>query len=214
METDRRGLLAVFGAGVTLLPVVARSAALMQTPTEDLGPFYPFVRPKEQDDDLTRLNGHGERAQGTLLELTGRVLFPNGSPAKGVLLDVWQANAAGRYSSPHDTNPAPLDPNFQGSARLRSGVDGSFRIITIKPGTYPVGGGKIRTPHIHFDISARDTRSITQMYFPDEPTNDRDLLRPRMAGIGDDPELLTCRALPSRADGMARFAWEIVILKS
>ncbi len=214
MEIDRRSLLAAIGASAAIFPAISRATTLRPAPVEVLGPFYPRLRPRDQDFDLTRLAGHSERAIGQVIELSGRVLFPDGSPASGALLDIWQSNAAGRYTSPHDNNPAPLDPNFQGSAKLRAGPDGTYRIVTIKPGMYPVDGIHIRAPHIHFDIAARNTRLVTQMYFPGDPDNDRDMLRPRMAGIGSDPELLTCHALDLRADGVARFSWDIVILKS
>lgn len=92
-------------------------------------------------------------------------------------VDVWQANAAGRYSHPHDPNPAPLDPSFQGWAIVPSGKDGDFRFKTVIPGAYPAEDDWVRPPHIHFKLSKRGYVELTtQMYFPDQELNDVDRL--------------------------------------
>lgn len=214
MAMQRRRVLGAIGLGAIGLPTLARAATLAVTPQEELGPFYPVIRGLDQDFDLTRVKGRSGRAKGTVMELTGRLLRTDGSPVANGVLDVWQANAAGRYAHPFDTHDAPLDPDFQGSAKLRTGADGSFRIITIKPGSYPIGGGKMRTPHIHFDIATSDCRRTDQMYFPGEPLNATDLLRSAMASHDDDPELLTCKRVADGADGMLRFTWDIVLPKA
>ena len=212
MKLARRHLMAGMGLSVISLPKIALAAALRPTPPEELGPFYPFDRPADQDFDLTRISHNRGRAIGTVMELTGRVLHTDGSPVARALIDVWQANAAGRYSTKLDKNPAPLDPNFQGSAKIRTGRDGSYRILTVKPGAYPAPMGGMRTQHIHFDVQSADCRMATQMFFPDEPYNSTDMLRSTMGGRGRDPARVTCQSRGVRADGVLSFEWDIVLL--
>lgn len=136
----------------------------------DLGPFYPVQKPKEIDADLTRLKGRADRAKGNVLEVAGRVLDRHGKPVSGAKIEIWQANAVGRYSHPGDDHvDLPLDPNFQGYALLTADADGRFSFLTIKPGAYPAGP-YVRAPHIHFDVSGHADRLVTQMYFPGEAT--------------------------------------------
>jgi len=143
---------------------------------EIIGPFYPVDKPTDQDSDLTQIEGKADRAQGDILYLSGRVLARNGTPVVGAVLEVWQANAAGRYSHIGDKNLAPLDPNFQGYARIVTDAEGRYSVKTIKPGAYPVPSGWMRAPHIHFDITGKVTRLVTAMYFEGEPLNDQDLV--------------------------------------
>ena len=177
MDRSRRCFLAgSAGLGAALGPLSALSAAdLVSTPSLDLGPFYPVRKPVEQDADLTRLAGHSERAKGHFVELAGRVLRRDGQPVGGARVEIWQANAAGRYSHPGDTHDAPLDPNFQGYAVLTTQADGRFRFLTVKPGAYP-SWGFLRSPHIHFDVSGKVDRLVTAMYFPREPLLAQDKL--------------------------------------
>jgi protocatechuate 3,4-dioxygenase beta subunit len=106
---------------------------------------------------------------GQVLDLSGRVLTPDGTPVAGARIELWQANAAGRYAHHGDTHDAPLDPNFQGYAVQTTDAEGRFRFLTVKPGAYPSGGGYMRSPHIHFDVAGRYDRLVTQMYFPGDP---------------------------------------------
>lgn len=176
----RRGLLgaslAMAGAALTgIAPAFAQKPSLRPTSADDLGPFYPVGVPVDQDFDLTTVAGTDRRAQGQLLYVSGRVLDRRGEPIGDAVIEIWQANAAGRYTHPGDDSEAPLDPNFEGYAKIRTAADGSYRIKTIKPGEY---GG--RTPHIHFDVRGNSTRLITQMYFEGEPRNETDgLLKDR-----------------------------------
>ncbi len=98
----------------------------------------------------------------------GRVLNAGGEPVSGARIEIWQANAHGRYAHPADDNPAPLDPNFQGYAKLLTDADGRYRFKTIKPSAYPAGAF-MRPAHIHFDVTGKLDRLVTQMYFPDDP---------------------------------------------
>lgn len=213
MHFDRRQIASAIGAGAALLPVMARASSLHPTPLETLGPFYPVSRPGDQDADLTRIAGKNGRALGEVIELSGRVLHGDGTPVAGATLDLWQANAAGRYDSPLDANTLPLDPNFQGSAKLTTGADGRWRITTVLPGAYPIGGGKFRTRHIHWDIHGPHGRLPTQSYFPGEELNGKDiLLGPMMSGNAGDAAALVAKANGKRADGVARFEWDVVLL--
>lgn len=178
----RRGLLgaslALAGAAWTgFTPAFGQKASLRPTSADDLGPFYPVAHPADQDFDLTMVAGRDGRAAGQLLYVSGRVLDRSGEPIADAEIELWQANAAGRYTHPGDSSTAPLDPNFDGYAKIRTAADGSYRIRTIKPGEYGA-----RTPHIHFDVRGRQTRLITQMYFEGEPRNETDgLLKDRSA---------------------------------
>jgi protocatechuate 3,4-dioxygenase, beta subunit len=170
-EHKRRWLVQAgrLGAGALLLPAVARAAELLPTtPPMDMGPFYPVRRPLEQDADLTRIAGHRARAKGEVIEVRGRVLNRDGTPVRDARIQLWQANAAGRYDHPSDHNDAPLDPDFQGSAKLVTKADGAFQFLTVMPGAY-AAGDFMRARHIHFDISSSVLRLVTQMYFPDDP---------------------------------------------
>ncbi len=106
--------------------------------------------------------------RGPLRAVSGRVLYRDGTPQANARLEIWQANDVGRYAHPGDTrSDGPLDPSFQGYADIRADANGAFRILTIKPGAYPVDGTFERSPHIHFDVRGRQRRLVTQMYFDD-----------------------------------------------
>ena len=154
-------------AGLLLTGPALALQAREPTAESPLGPFYPVNRLAENDIDLTRLAGRPQRALGDVIEISGRVLDMRGRPIQGAVLELWQANAAGRYMHESDVATAPLDPNFQGYATLRTDAAGDWRIVTIKPGGYdsPIGQ---RTPHIHFMMQGRSHRNVAQMYFAEE----------------------------------------------
>jgi protocatechuate 3,4-dioxygenase beta subunit len=112
--------------------------------------------------------------------VSGRVTDEDGSPVSGVVMELWQANSAGKYVHEMDDHIAPLDPNFIGQGRLVTDEDGRWEVFTIKPGAYPVKyhGRWWRPPHIHFSILGTSwmNRFITQIFFPGEPLNRDDLL--------------------------------------
>ena len=177
-DLGRRDILkmsaVIAGSGVVLsTKLAAAEAALQRTPGQILGPFYP-VGELPQSADLTTVPGRSGRAEGQVLNVMGRVLNLSGEPVRNARIEVWQANANGRYSHPSDTNPAPLDPNFEGAALLTTDPEGRYRFKTIKPAAYPAGPNRFRPAHIHFQVSGRQDRLVTQMYFENDPYNDTD----------------------------------------
>ena len=177
-DLGRRELLlmsaVLAGSSVVLSPKsAAAEAALPRTPDQILGPFYPLSQ-LPQISDLTRAPGRLGRAEGQVLNVMGRVLNVAGEPVRNAKVEVWQANAHGRYTHPSDPNPAPLDPNFEGSAVLTTDSEGRYRFKTIKPAAYPAGPNRMRPAHIHFQVSGRQDKIVTQMYFEGDPYNDAD----------------------------------------
>ena len=125
------------------------------------------------------LAGQGaKRAIGQLIQVRARVVDEDGAPVPGAVVEVWHANAAGKYIHPNDTHDAPVDPNFYGAARLVADGEGRVELRTVKPGAYPVpdSGGWWRPPHVHFSVWGRVwlSRLVTQMFFPGEPLNEDD----------------------------------------
>jgi protocatechuate 3,4-dioxygenase beta subunit len=170
----RRELLlmsAVLAVGATR--DAAAATPLQTTPDQARGPFFPLQEPASTSD-LTKLPGRAGRARGQVINVMGRVLNLSGEPVRDAGIEIWQANSYGRYRDPRDTNAAPLDPNFDGSARLVSDAEGRYRFKTIKPAAYRAGPGLIRPSHIHFQVTGREDRLITQMYFENDPYNATD----------------------------------------
>lgn len=206
---SRRRLLAMSG---TLAFGAAAAAAdkLRHTPTQVTGPFYPLTKPADMDADLTLVKGRSRRAAGQVVQVVGRVVNSAGDPVAGARIEIWQANTHGRYTHPSDSNPAPLDPNFEGYASLVTDEQGRYGFKTIKPGAYPAGGGR-RPPHIHFDVTGRKDKLVTQMYFPDEPLNDDDFV---IAAATDHRKLLIADISRTGADlepGAWLARWDIVL---
>jgi protocatechuate 3,4-dioxygenase beta subunit len=164
------------GAAAVASVSAAKSPTLVATSAQDLGPFYPILRPADHDADLTRVKGRKGTAAGQPIQVIGRIVDLHGNPIRNAQIDLWQCNSVGRYDHPGDrANPAALDANFQGFARLATDRDGQFRFRSIKPKDYDTPIGR-RTPHIHFSIDGRAERLVTQMYFPNEPLNETDFV--------------------------------------
>ncbi len=140
------------------------------------GPCFGSDEIGPLDADLTA--GHPGEPLGERIIVTGRVLDDAGRPVAGQLVEIWQANASGRYRHQRDQHPAPLDPNFVGAGRCLTGPDGSYRFLTVKPGPYPWRNhhNAWRPAHIHFSVfgTAFTQRLVTQMYFPGDPLFDLD----------------------------------------
>jgi protocatechuate 3,4-dioxygenase beta subunit len=135
------------------------------------GPVFGVGDVTALDADLTR--GHRGEPLGERITVTGRVTDRAGRPVRGQLVEIWQANAAGRYVHRQEQHPAPLDPNFTGAGRALTDADGAYTFTTIKPGAYPWGNhvNAWRPAHIHFSVfgTAFTQRLVTQMYFPGDP---------------------------------------------
>jgi protocatechuate 3,4-dioxygenase beta subunit len=135
------------------------------------GPVFGPERVGPHDNDLTI--GHPGEPVGERIIVTGRLLGASGQPIRRQLVEVWQANAAGRYHHDVDRHPAPLDPNFSGAGRCLTDDDGRYRFVTVKPGAYPWKNhdNAWRPAHIHFSVfgSSFAERLVTQMYFPGDP---------------------------------------------
>ncbi|HKW18713.1 MAG TPA: protocatechuate 3,4-dioxygenase subunit beta [Terriglobales bacterium] len=144
---------------------------LPHTLSEITGPVYGHEDIGETDNDLTRQ--HEGEPLGERIIVSGRVLDDNGKPLRHTLIEVWQANAAGRYFHDVDGHSAPLDPNFTGAGRMLTDENGGYKFVTIKPGAYPWRNHENawRPAHIHFSLfgMAFATRMVTQMYFPGDP---------------------------------------------
>ncbi len=153
-------------------------APLPHTLSEITGPVYGHEKVGPLDHDLTRQ--HDGEPLGERIIVFGRVMDTNGKPLPDALMEIWQANAAGRYRHDADNHPAPLDPNFSGGGRCATDAQGSYRFVTIKPAAYPWGNdaNAWRPAHIHFSLfgPAFATRLITQMYFPGDPLLDSDAI--------------------------------------
>jgi protocatechuate 3,4-dioxygenase beta subunit len=166
----------------------APSQRLVRLPQEwfhrSPGPAFGRIAVRPEDSDLTRQ--HSAEPLGQRIIVSGRVLDSEGRPVGGTLVEIWQANAAGRYVDPGDDHPAPLDPNFTGAGRCLTSLDGQYRFVTIKPGAYPWLNhpNAWRPSHIHFSVfgSELDSRLVTQMYFPGDPLMELD---PMLRSIPD-----------------------------
>ena len=150
-------------------PLVPMKPALARRNTpvyghDDIGPL---------DHDLTRNARRNGEPLGERIVVTGRVLDERGRPVPNTLVEIWQANAAGRYIHKVDRHDAPLDPNFLGAGRCLTDAEGRYRFYSVKPGAYPWGNhpNAWRPNHIHFSLFGNwfGSRLVTQMYFPGDP---------------------------------------------
>ena len=134
-------------------------------------PVYGYGEVNLQDADLTRQ--HAGEPQGERIIVAGKLKDEDGKPISNALIEIWQANAAGRYTHKGDQHSAPLDTNFTGSGRALTDEHGNYRFVSIKPGAYPWRNhaNAWRPAHIHFSLFGLGylSRLVTQMYFPGDP---------------------------------------------
>ena len=151
------------------------------TPGQTVGPFFALGLDRPEWADMTRNSPRGEH-----IVIQGQVLDGDGAPVPDAVLEVWQANAAGRYDHADDRQTEkPLDPNFRGYGRAATDPQGRFRIATIKPGPVPGRGNALQAPHVSVAFFSRGLlkQLYTRIYFADSPENASD---PLLAGIEDD----------------------------
>ncbi len=160
------------------------------SPEQVMGPFYPIHKQEDKDANLTHIKDTsptetthlGAIAEGEIIYVKGRVLDQMCKPIFGATVEIWQTNSKGKYMHERDSNPAPLDPNFQGWGKAITDKEGSYAFRTIKPAPYPLDVldpelNEKRTPHIHFKVTRQGFHElITQMYFANEPLNQADIL--------------------------------------
>jgi protocatechuate 3,4-dioxygenase, alpha subunit len=142
-----------------------------QTPSQTVGPFFKPALIRSGEESLVTPKSRGER-----ITIDGRVLDGDPAPVTDAMIELWQANADGRYDHPEDSQEALLDPDFHGFGRTATDERGRFRFYTIKPGSVPGRGGVLQAPHIEVSIFARGLlkRLVTRIYFPGEPLNAAD----------------------------------------
>ena len=180
----------------------------MATAWQTQGPFLDrkLIR---HGNDLTRAAPDAPQAAGEVIEIAGRVLQEAGQPVPGCLLELWQANAAGRYRHPADRSERPLDPYFMGFGRALTDPDGRYTFRTIKPGAVPYEGNRWQAPHILVSLFAAGLlrRLVTRIYFADEPANDSD---PVLATV-DDPTARATLIARRESGGQPRYVFNVVL---
>jgi protocatechuate 3,4-dioxygenase alpha subunit len=182
------------------------AAKLIPTPSQTVGPFFHLALDRPQWNDLTRDGPTGER-----IVVTGQVRDGDGMPVADACLELWQANAAGRYAHPDDTRQdKPLDPNFRGFGRVSTDAEGGFRFATIRPGAVPGRGNAVQAPHIAVAVFARGLlrQLVTRSYFGDEPANESD---PILSSIPDPAARSTLIAHRIAAAGPPTYRFDIVL---
>ena len=165
---------------------------LIPTPSQTVGPFFHLGLDRPEWGDLTRGDPAGEK-----VAIEGRVIDGDGAPVPDAMIELWQANAAGRYNHPEDRQEdKPLDPNFRGFGRVATDGEGRFRVVTIKPGPVPGRGNTLQAPHINIAVFARGMliHLYTRIYFADDPRNTVD---PLLSSIEDAAVRGTLLARPA-----------------
>lgn len=183
--------LAALLAPPLLRPGAALAAVCAPTPAQGEGPFYPprFGRP---GNDLLAVGGDGATALGEPIAIAGHVTDARCRPVPGAMVEIWQADAHGRYHHPHDAGPEPRDPHFRYWGRAVADADGAYRFRTILPAPYRMGWSW-RTPHVHFKVRGAAGVLTTQMYFAGHELNARDGLLRALP----EPERARVIALPA-----------------
>ena len=176
------------------------------TPSQTIGPFFHGEMLRQ---DMRRNVLAGPETAGERIRIEGRLLDGEGAPVPDGLIEIWQANAAGRYHHPADTRPLPLDPHFLGYGRSGTDAEGRFWFETVKPGAVPYDGSRQQAPHIAVTVFARGLLNhlVTRLYFEDEPANASDpVLR-----LVPEQRRGTLLARRADVDGAAVYRFDIVL---
>lgn len=198
-----------------------------QTPWQTVGPFFHYALPWKGCADLVGQSEIGARPElfpadhdlltvgvarseiaGDVIEIVGRVLDAAGEPVPDAVLEIWQANAAGRYHSPADgREDLPLDADFSGFGRVATLEDGTFLFRTIRPGPVPGPGNRLQAPHIAVGVLGRGIlkRLVTRLYFEGEAANDADPILELV------PEDRRSTLIAAREEGGARYRFDVVL---
>jgi protocatechuate 3,4-dioxygenase, alpha subunit len=179
---------------------------LIPTPSQTVGPFFHLGLTRPEWGDLTGSNPNGER-----IAIEGRVIDGDGAPVPDAMIELWQANAAGRYNHPDDhQEDKPLDPNFRGFGRVATDGEGRYRIVTIKPGPVPGRGNALQAPHINIVLFARGLliHLFTRLYFEGEAANASD---PLLSSIDDPAVSGTLLARRTSGGDPAVYRFDIVM---
>jgi protocatechuate 3,4-dioxygenase, alpha subunit len=179
---------------------------LIPTPSQTVGPFFHLGLARPEWSDLA-----ADHPTGETIAIEGRVIDGDGMPVPDAIIELWQANAAGRYNHPDDRQQdKPLDPHFRGFGRVATDAEGHFRVATVKPGPVPGRGNALQAPHINIVLFARGllTHLYTRIYFADEPANIAD---PLLASIEDAAVRGTLLARRDRDANPARYRFDIVL---
>lgn len=183
------------------------NAKLIPTATQTAGPFFHFGLVRPAWADLS----DGGKANGDRIVLEGRVTDGDGAPLPDAIVEIWQANAAGKYDHPEDAQDKPLDPHFRGFGRAFTDQEGVYRFTTVKPGAVPGRGNALQAPHIAVSIAARGLlhHLFTRVYFAGEGLNATD---PVLSSIDDPGRQKTLIAAPSgKADGVTIWRFDIAL---
>ena len=177
--------------------------SLWASTSQTIGPFFSIGLTRLKQDNLV-----GEGVSGERVTIAGRMLDGDGQPVPDGLVEIWQANAHGKYAHPEDDQNKSLETGFRGYGRVMTDDQGRFQFTTIKPGSVPAPDGKTQAPHIAVSVFARglEKRLVTRIYFPDEPSNSSDfalnLVEPQRR------ETLIAR---KAADKSGMFEWNIIL---
>lgn len=172
---------------------------LIPTGSQTAGPYFKFGLDHPEWSDLTA----GGKAVGDKIRIEGRVTDGDGAAVPDALLEIWQANAAGKYAHPEDHQDKAVDPNFRGFGRCSTDKDGHYHFLTIRPGAVPGRGNTLQAPHIGVRIFARGLLKhvMTRLYFPEEPLNKTD---PVLGSIEDAARRQTLIGVSGKADGAVK----------
>jgi protocatechuate 3,4-dioxygenase alpha subunit len=179
---------------------------LVQTPSQTVGPFFHLALDRPGWADLATAGPQGER-----IVVEGRVVDGDGAPVADACLELWQANAAGRYAHPDDDrSDVPLDPNFRGFGRVATDADGGFRFTTVRPGPVPGRGNALQAPHIAVAVFARGLlkQLFTRIYFEGEAANAAD---PVLLSIDGPARRRTLLATRRDGPGAPTYRFDIVL---